>query len=233
MAQTNLLQELFEAKAHVGHKRSRVHPKAKPFIYTIEQGISIIDLTKTAEKLEDALSFVKGLAQDGKNLLVVATKKLASGAVAKKAEEMGVHFITAKWPAGLITNFKSIQENIKKMETMLEEKASGAWDKYVKHEQIALNKQLNRLLKTYGGLRNLKKLPDALFVIDTKKEKNAVKEAKDMGIPVIGITDTNTNPYEVHFPIPANDDALSAVEYISEKVLAAYSKHKKTKEEEK
>src|SRR3989339_229433 len=166
--------ELFEAGCHLGHKNNRVHPKARKYIYSIENGVSVIDLTKTVPLLEKAKEFVKSLSENNKSILFVATKKVSSGLVNKLCQEAGIPYVTLKWPAGFLTNFEMIMKNVKKLLTMNEDKKAGGWTKFVKHEQVQLQKEINKLAKFYGGLVLLKKLPDALFVIDIKKEKNAV-----------------------------------------------------------
>lgn len=226
MANNNisLIEELFNAQAHLGHKTNRVHPKAKQFIYRIENGVSIIDLTLTVNYLEEAKKYAEKLAQEGKTLVVVATKKIAAKEVEEECRKHNIHFITSKWPAGFLTNFETLLKNVKKLREMKAAKENGEWNKLVKHEQSELNKQLSKLERHYGGLINLDKLPDALFVIDVKKEKNAVKEANDMRIPTIAISDTNVSPDSVTYPIPANDDALPSIQYIVKEIISSYTK---------
>lgn len=221
------IEELFQAGSHLGHKTNRVHPKAKKNIYTIQNGVSIIDLTKTSTLLENAKKIVIQLKKEGKILLVVVTKKIASTYTQELCKNKGIPYITVKWPAGLFTNFEMIMKNVKKMNTMKKERDEGEWNKFVKHEQTQMNKELNKLEKFYGGLSQIQKLPDALFVVDVKKEKNAVKEAREKGIPVIAIADTNVDPDSVDFPIPANDDSESSIQYIVGQLVSAYSNGEK------
>lgn len=221
------VEELFTAGAHLGHKTARIHPKARKYIYKIENGVSIIDLTQTANQLNKALEFVSNLAKKKKNLLVIVTKKIAANFTLELCKKNGIPYITIKWPAGLLTNFATIMKNVKKMKTMQEEIKNGEWDKFVKHEQVQLRKDLNRLEKFYGGLSGLEKMPDALFVVDVKKEKNAVKEAHESNIPVVAAVDTNTDPNSVTYPIVVNDDSLSSIEYITNKIIEGYSQGKK------
>lgn len=216
------VEELFAVQAHLGHKKNRIHPRAKRYIYTVDNGVSIIDLTQTVDLLERAKKFVSDLAQANKKLLVVCTKKIASSQAEKYAKEFEMAFITLKWPAGLLTNFEHIFKNVKKMNEMAQAKQMGEWSGLVKHEQSALSKELHKLERSYGGLSLLSKLPDALFVVDVKKEKNAVTEARRMHIPVIALLDTNVDPTLVEYPIPANDDSLSSIEYIMQELLASY-----------
>lgn len=221
------VEELFNAGAHIGHKTNRVHPKAKKYIYTIQNNISVIDLTKTVELLEKAKQFVAGLGNENKTLLVVVTKKISTDFTRKLCQKSNLPYIILKWPAGLLTNFEMIIKNVKKMKEMKEEKEKGEWNKFVKHEQIKLNKDLNRLEKFYGGIATLEKLPDVVFVVDIKKEKNAVKEAKEMKIPVVAVVDTNTNPDLVDYPIPGNDDSISSIEYFVKEIVETYNKGRK------
>ncbi len=222
------IEKLFNAQAHLGHRTNRVHPKAKKFIYTYQERTSIIDLTKTIDQLDQAKKQIKQLAKDNKRLLVVATKKISSSAITKLCKKHQVLYITLKWPAGLLTNFQTLAKNIEKLKKMEEEKKSGEWNKFTKHEQIKLNRKLNRLQRTYNGIIDLKKIPDLLFVVDIKKEKNAISEAKNLNIPVIGICDTNNNPKLVNLPIPANDDSQNSIQIITEEIVSTYSKYRKT-----
>ena len=217
--------ELFAAGCHLGHKKNRVYPKAKKYIYSIENGVSIIDLTMTVPLLEKAKEFVSQLGKEGKTLLVVASKRISSNLISDFCQSANVNHVTVKWPAGLITNFEMISKNVVKMLDMKEQKEKGEWSKYVKHEQVELQKELNKLQKFYGGIANLKKLPDALFVVDIKKEKNCVIEAKDRHIPVVAIVDTNVNPDIIDYPIPGNDDSLTSIEYFIKVIINAYTEN--------
>jgi len=218
--------ELFEAGCHLGHKNNRVHPKARKYIYSIENGVSVIDLTKTVPLLEKAKEFVKSLSENNKSILFVATKKVSSGLVNKLCQEAGIPYVTLKWPAGFLTNFEMIMKNVKKLLTMNEDKKAGGWTKFVKHEQVQLQKEINKLAKFYGGLVLLKKLPDALFVIDIKKEKNAVKEGLEMKMPVVAVCDTNVDSAKITYPIPGNDDSLTSIEYFLKEIINSYGQVK-------
>lgn len=220
------VEELFKIGAHLGHKKNRVHPKAKKYIYTVESGVSVIDLTKTVELLEKALNFVTKLSKEQKTLLVVVTKRISSQFTKELCQKNMIPYVAVKWPAGLLTNFEMIMKNVKKLIHMKEEKEKGEWNKFVKHEQFKLAKILNRLERFYGGLTELTKLPDALFVIDIKKEKNSVLEAQSHKIPVMAVVDTNVNPDLITYPVPANDDSLPSIEYFVTKVVEAYVKGK-------
>lgn len=217
------IEEMFDAGVHLGHKTNRIHPKAKKNIYKIEDGASIIDLTKTAEHLTKAVEFVKKLAKEKKIILFVVTKKIASHYVKEECIKNNFLYITMKWPAGLLTNFKMIMKNVETLKKMREDKENGDWNKFVKHEQVALQKKLTRLEKFYSGITGLSKLPDAVFVVDVKKEKNAVSEASRGKIPVIAIVDTNANPDLIDYPIVGNDDSFSSVQYLVNKVINAYT----------
>lgn len=219
----SLLEKLFKLGVHLGHKGSKVHPKAKKYIYSYQSGLSIIDLTQTIDLLEKAINFVTQLAKEGKTLLFVVTKKISSSTTLDLCQKNHLPAITTKWPAGLLTNFDNIIKNVIKFKTMQEAKEKGEWKKFVKHEQLKLNKQLKRLEKFYGGITNLKKLPDALFVVDIKKEKNAVEEAKRLKIPIIALVDTNCDPTKVDFPIPGNDDLEASVNFFVNKIINAYT----------
>ncbi len=221
------IEELFIAQAHLGHKTNRIHPRARQFIYKIENGTSIIDLTQTASFLQNAEEYVKALGKEGKTLLVVATKKIANPYVFELCRTKGVSYIVTKWPAGLLTNFENIMRNVKKLSGMQEDQKNGNWEKLVKHERMALQKEMVKLERHYGGLLNLKALPDALYVVDIKKEKNAVGEATKMHIPVVAITDTNADPQYITYPIPANDDSATTIEYITNRIIEAYTKNRK------
>lgn len=217
------VEELFAAGAHLGHKSNRVHPKTNKYIYSFENGVSIIDLTKTADYLEKAKKYVSELGSSKKILLVVCTKKIASNLTKELCTKNNLLFVNTKWPAGLLTNFEMIIKNVKKLNSMKEEKEKGEWNKFVKHEQVKLDKDLNKLEKFYGGIANLKKLPDALFVIDIKKEKNSVKEAGELKITTVAVTDTNANPDLINYPIPGNDDSITSIEYFLKEIIEAYS----------
>lgn len=225
-ASNSLIQVLFEAKVHLGHKTNRIHPKAKKYIYRSENGVSIIDLTKTAELLEKAKQFLTELAENQKKVLVVATKKIAAPFIEKICSDNGIPYVASKWPAGLLTNFDTVKRNVSKLETLKKEKDDGSWQKLVKHEQTKLQKDMTKLEKFYGGLLQLKNIPDAIVIVDAKKEKNALSEAIKFRIPVIAIADTNINPDLIKFPIPANDDSLSSIECVMKELINSYIQQK-------
>lgn len=219
----NQIKALFEAGLHLGHKKNRLHPKAKRFVYKVESGVSIIDLTMTVTQLDEAKSFLKKCAEEEKTLLVVATKKVASQFTKDLCKQHNISFITNKWLPGLLTNFETIIKNVKKLKELKEQKESGEWEKLVKHERVALNKHIVKLEKFYDGLINLTKKPDVIFILDIKKEKNAAIEAQKTHIPVIAVTDTNSDPSQVEYPIVANDDSPLSVQFLVSEIITAYT----------
>jgi small subunit ribosomal protein S2 len=217
------VEELFKLGAHLGHRKNRVHPKAKKYIYKIENQTSIIDLTQTVSLLEKAKEYVQKLKKDKKSILFVGTKRSAANIIKELGEKYGFYYITNKWPPGFLTNFEMfLKNNIKKMNKMREEKEKGEWQKFIKHEQVKLQKELNKVERVYQGVSTMEKLPDVLFIVDIKKEKNAITEAKKLNIPVIAIVDTNVNPDLFDYPIPANDDSAETVAYIIKEIVDSY-----------
>lgn len=219
-------EELLQAGLHFGHKKQRLHPHAKKYIYKIEKGVAIIDLFKTAEELDKARQFVFDLGKEGKSLLVVATKKQAKPIVSEICRTRHIFYMTNKWTGGFLTNFEEISKNIKKLQDLKKEKDEGGWNKFPKHEQVKLEKKLARIANIYEGATELKHLPDALFIVDSKTEATAVAEAKRKNIPTIAIVDTNADPYLINYPIPANDDAESSIKYITEQIVETYNEGK-------
>ncbi len=217
------VQTLFEAELHLGHKKNRLHPRARKYVYRIDNGVSIIDLTQTVPQLNAAKEFIAKLKEENKVLLVVATKKVASQVVADFCKTHSISFITTKWLPGLLTNFETLAKNIKKLNDLKAAEAQGDWGALAKHEIVKLKKHLAKLEKFYGGIGTLSKHPDALLIIDTKKENNAVVEAAKSKIPVVAITDTNTDPSTVTFPIVANDDSPKSIEYLIADLLKPYT----------
>ena len=233
-------EEMAKAGVHFGHKTSKIHPKMQPYLFGSRGGVHIIDLDKTKEKLAEALEFVKGLISDGKILLLVGTKVQAKDLVQKTADECGLPYVSERWLGGTFTNFSSISKRIGYYKDLERQKKEGELEKYTKKEKAELDKELARLKIKFEGIRNLPRLPDAVFVCDMKKDELAVKEAKDKGIKIIAIADTNVDPTRADYPIPANDDAFSSIEYILGKLREAVVKNKpkvkaekSSKEEEK
>ena len=218
-----IIEELFDRGAHLGHKKSKINPRSKKFVYKVESGISIIDLTKTVEMMHKAEEFLKEASKKGKKMLVVATKKTLSEYVRDLCQKQGIPYISKKWPPGLLTNFDTIHKNIRKLRQMRKEKEEGEWQKFPKHERVKLQKKLNRLEKIYGGIEQLNSLPDILLVVDSNREKNAVIEANKLKIKTVGVVDTNSNPDDLTYPIPSNDDLLEPVAYILDFLINIYT----------
>lgn len=225
-------QKLLQYGLHLGHKKQKVHPKSRKFIHSIEKGVSIIDLFKTAELLDIAKDFIKKLGTENKVVLFVATKKVGRDTVTALCKEMNVFYMTNKWVGGLLTNYPEISKNIERMNLMREEQATEAWNKLIKHERVALEKKLNRIASIYDGVSQLKALPDALCILDIKKESNAVIEAERIGIPVVAVVDTNVDPDVVDYPIPANDDAVLSIKFLMEELIGSYVDGRKQGEKE-
>ena len=209
------MKQLLEAGVHFGHQTRRWNPKMAPYIFTERNGIYIIDLQKTVKKLEEAYMFVREVAANGGNVLFVGTKKQAGDSVKEEALRSNAYYVNARWLGGMMTNFKTIQRRIKRLEQLNTMKEDGTFDLLPKKEVIKLNLEIEKLEKFLGGIKDMKKLPGALFVVDPKKEKIAVSEAKKLGIPVVAIVDTNCDPDEVDYVIPGNDDAIRAVKLIA------------------
>ena len=214
--------KLFEADVHLGHRRNRLHPKAKKFVYKMEQGTSVIDLSITAGQIDAAKKVLAQAADDEKTLLVVGTKKIAAPLVTEICEAANITYIATKWMPGLLTNFETVIKNVKKMNEMMKAKEEGDWSEMVKHERTRQERHMNRLLRLYRGIAHLTRRPDVIFIIDTRREKNAVIEGRASKATLIAITDTNTNPEEVDYPIVANDDSQKSLELVVRELLAAY-----------
>lgn len=217
------VEKLFAAGVHLGHKKNRLHPKARKYVYRIEQGVSIIDLTQTVGQLTKAKKFIADSAKNKKVMLVVATKKVISKYSEDLCSKHNIPFVSTKWLPGLLTNFQTIIKNVKKLKELKEAQEKGEWETFVKHEKLELQRQLNRLQKFYGGLINLEKKPDLLFIVDIKKEKNSVVEAQKSGIPTVAIADTNSNPETVDYPIVANDDSPESTQYLVTEIVETYA----------
>lgn len=222
-------EELFKAGAHIGHKRQKVHHKSKKYIHKYDRGVSIIDIYKTEELLHSAREYVTNLLKDKKTILVIGTKRQAKPILEKYLDDDNLFFLINKWIPGFLTNFSEMKKNLKNMTKMREEKESGEWKKYPKHEQVKMGKKLTRIENVYKSVENLKSLPNALFIIDAKRELNAINEARSLSIPTIAITDTNSDPSLVDYPIPANDDASSSLEIVIDSILDIYHNQKKDK----
>ena len=209
------IKQLLEAGVHFGHHTRRWNPKMSEYIYTERNGLYIIHLAKTVDKIDEAYAYAKEVAASGKNILFVGTKKQAADAIKEEAERCGMYYVNVRWPGGMMTNFKTIKKSINRLNTLTKMSEDGTFDMLPKKEAAALNKEMLDLEKNYGGIKTMTELPAAVFIVDTKKEANAVKEAKKLGIPVIAIVDTNCDPDDADFIIPGNDDAIRAIKLIS------------------
>ncbi len=209
------MKQLLEAGVHFGHQTRRWNPKMAPYIFTERNGIYIIDLQKTVKKLEEAYLFVREISAQGQEVLFVGTKKQASDSIREEAIRAGAHYVNARWLGGMMTNFKTIQRRIQRLEQLHTMAEDGTFALLPKKEVVKLNLEIERLEKFMGGIKNMKKLPGALFIVDPRKEKIAVAEAKKLNIPIVAIVDTNCDPDEVDYVIPGNDDAIRAVKLIA------------------
>ena len=232
MSQVILMKNLLEAGVHFGHQTRRWNPKMSKFIFTERNGIYIIDLQKTVKQIEQAYDFVREIVADGGRVLFVGTKKQAQEAVETEAKRSGQFYVSHRWLGGMLTNYKTIRkriERLKKLELMEED---GTFQRLPKKEVIKLKREAEKLEKFLGGIKEMDKLPDVLFVIDPKNEKIAVNEAKILGIPVIGVVDTNCDPDEVDIAIPGNDDAIRAVKLLTGTIANAIVEAKQGEQEE-
>ena len=215
------MKQLLEAGVHFGHQTRRWNPKMAQYIFTERNGIYIIDLQKTVKKAEEAYKAMKEIAETGKPVLFVGTKKQAQEAIKEEAERCGMYFVNERWLGGMLTNFKTIQSRIARLKEIEAMQEDGTFDVLPKKEVIALKKELDKLQKNLGGIKDMKRIPDAIFIVDPKKERICVQEAHTLGIPLIGICDTNCDPEELDYVIPGNDDAIRAVKLIVSKMADA------------
>ena len=215
------MKQLLEAGVHFGHQTRRWNPKMAEYIYTERNGIYIINLQKTVKKIEEAYAFVKEVAESGQDILFVGTKKQAQDSIKEEAERVGMYYVNARWLGGMMTNFKTIKQRIERLNQPRKREEDGTSDLLPKKEVIKLNLEIEKLDKYLGGIKDMKKLPGALFIVDPRKEKIAVAEAKKLGIPVVAIVDTNCDPDEVDYVIPGNDDAIRAVKLITATIANA------------
>ena len=215
------MKQLLEAGVHFGHQTRRWNPKMAQYIFTERNGIYIIDLQKTVRKIDEAYMFVRDLALEGKSILFVGTKKQAQESIEAEAKRCGMYFVNNRWLGGTLTNFRTIQTRIKKLNEIDKMEKDGQFDVLPKKEVIKLCAEREKLLKNLGGIREMKKLPGALFVVDPRKERIAVQEARILGIPIVAIVDTNCDPDEIDYVIPGNDDAIRAVKLIAGKLADA------------
>ena len=222
--------ELLESGVHFGHQTQRWNPKMKQYIYGARNGIYVIDLRKTTVLLDEAYAAVRDFASKGKNVLFVGTKKQATEVVAEEAKRAGAYYINRRWLGGMLTNFETIRGRVNKLKEMEEMISNGYLDKLPKKEVARINRQMSKLSKTLGGIKDMRGLPDIIFVIDQEKEDIAIKEANKLGIPVICLADTNANPDGINYIIPGNDDAIRSVQLITSKLADAVLEGKQLRE---
>ncbi len=208
------LKDLLEAGCHFGHQSRRWNPKMEPYLYTVRDEVHIFDLAKTKENLEKAGDYVRKLTAKGEVIVFVGAKRQAQAIIKEEAKKAGMPFVSERWLGGTITNWEQIKKRIDKLIGMKEKREKGEYKKYTKKEQLLLDREIARLEKFFGGLVNLKQLPEAIFIVDIKKEEAAVKEANRKGIPVVAIVDSNSDPDLVDYAIPANDDAVGSIKLI-------------------
>ena len=209
------MKQLLEAGVHFGHQTRRWNPKMATYIYTERNGIYIIDLQKTVKKLEEAYNFVRELGEKGETILFVGTKKQAQEAIKEEASRVGMYWVNARWLGGMLTNFKTMRGRVDRLNQLKKMQEDGTFDMLPKKEVMKHMGEIAKLEKYLGGVTEMKKLPGALFIVDTRKERNAIAEAHKLGIPVVAIADTNCDPDEIDYPIPGNDDAIRAIRLIS------------------
>lgn len=215
------MKQLLEAGVHFGHQTRRWNPKMAEYIFTERNGIYIIDLQKTVKKVDEAYFFVREVAANGGDVLFVGTKKQAMDSIKEEAQRSGQYYVNARWLGGMLTNFKTIRKRIDRLNQLSKMESDGTFDVLPKKEVIKLRGEMEKLEKYLGGIKNMKKIPGALFIVDPRKERNAIAEARNLGIPVVAIVDTNCDPDEVDYVIPGNDDAIRAVKLIAAKIADA------------
>ncbi|KGP74014.1 30S ribosomal protein S2 [Pontibacillus yanchengensis] len=226
------MKQLLEAGVHFGHQTRRWNPKMKKYIFTERNGIYIIDLQKTVKKVDEAFNYVKEVAENGGNILFVGTKKQAQESVKEEATRAGMYYINQRWLGGTLTNFQTIRKRINRLKDIERMEEDGTFEVLPKKETVDLLKEKDRLVKFLGGIKNMESLPDAMFIIDPRKERIAVAEAHKLNIPIVGIVDTNCDPDEIDYVIPANDDAIRAVKLLTAKMADAVLEAKQGEEVE-
>ncbi|HHU20764.1 MAG TPA: 30S ribosomal protein S2 [Bacilli bacterium] len=226
------MKQLLEAGVHFGHQTRRWNPKMKKYIFTERNGIYIIDLQKTVKMVDEAYNFIKEVAENGGTVLFVGTKKQAQESIKEEAIRSGQYYINQRWLGGTLTNFETIRKSINRLKSIEKMEEDGTFDVLPKKETVDLLKEKDRLVKFLGGIKDMKKLPDALFVVDPRKERIAVAEAKKLNIPIVGIVDTNCDPDEIDYVIPANDDAIRAVKLLTSTMADAILEVKQGEETE-
>jgi small subunit ribosomal protein S2 len=221
-----LLREMLANAVHFGHRPSKWNPKMASYIHGKHSGVHVFDLNKTASALKTASDFLSGLSKEGKTILFVSTKQQAVHIVEEVATQCGMPHITHKWVPGLLTNFSTIKERIKYLKDLKDQESKGEFEKYTKKEALNLHKTIIKLQTALGGVQEMSKRPDALFIVDVVRDKIAVKEAAKLGIPIVGIVDSNADPSEIDFPIPGNDDAILSIGFLTKKIGEAIGKKK-------
>ena len=215
------MKQLLEAGVHFGHQTRRWNPKMAPYIYTERNGIYIIDLQKTVKKLEEAYNFVRDTSAEGGTVLFVGTKKQAQDAIREEAERVGMYFVNSRWLGGMLTNFKTMRQRVERLNQLKRMREDCTFDLLTKKEVIKLNGEIEKLEKYLGGVVEMRRLPSALFIVDSRKERNAISEARKLGIPIVAIVDTNCDPDEVDYVIPGNDDAIRTIKLIAQTMANA------------
>ena len=216
------MMNMLKAGVHFGHKKSKRHPKMEQYIYTIRNGINILDLSKTTITLNEAIAYVKEISSTGGTVLFVGTKKQSKKIIKDVAKKCDMPYVAERWLGGTFTNFSKIAASINRLEKMIEQKESGELEKkYNKKERLEIDREIKRLEKKFGGIMNMKKLPDAVFVVDIKEDLTTVNESKSKNIPVIALVDTNVDPSTIDYPIPSNDDAVRAIELMANAIADA------------
>ncbi len=228
-----VMTSMLKAGVHFGHGKSKWHPKMAPYIFGVRNNVHIIDLEKTIEKLDEALVFMREIIKKDGKILFVGNKKQAVKIVEEAAIKCGMPYVANRWIGGTFTNFKEISGRVNHLLDLENKKATGDLKKYTKKEQLDFDKEMAKLNRLFGGIKELKKMPEAIFVIDAKEEKLAIAEAKKMHIPIVALCDTNYNPNEVEYAIPANDDAASSIAILVDAVVAEFGENKATKKEKK
>lgn len=231
MSKIPTLQQLLEAGVHFGHQVRRGHPRMGEYIYGVREGVHVINLELTEEMLIKAAEYAKSLGKTGKTILFVGTKKQAQPIIKELAEKIGAPYINYRWIGGLLTNFEEIRRNIKKLTDLQEKGEKGELSHYTKKERLLISRKLGKFDKEWGGIINMEGLPDAVFIVDCVAEKTALTEANRLEIPVIAITDTNSNPYLVNYPIPGNDDSTKSIRLLTETIASGYNEGKGTVKE--
>jgi len=215
------MKQLLEAGVHFGHQTRRWNPKMRPFIFTERNGIHILDLQQTVHLLDDAYTYVRDLAENGRTVLFVGTKKQAQEAVQEQAARCGMYYVNHRWLGGTLTNFQTMQQRLRHLASLEAMRESGELNGLPKRESQGIEKEIEKLNRVLGGIKGMRRLPDAIFIVDTKKERLAVMEALRLQIPIVALADTNADPDEIAYPIPANDDAIRAVRLLCERVADA------------